>query len=98
MKRYPTTNERITSNQSSTEGIANRNSSENVEEAFDEQFRVFIAPLTRQLDKLTRLVQRMAISRHPNSYLRIELDTTSGTAMPQSNIDSFFVGTVTLLG
>ena len=79
----------------STEEIANRCSSENVEgdilefqklaqEPVNEQTRGFIAPLIRQLEELTRLVQGMTTSRHPNFYLRSELGITSGTAKPQS--------------
>ena len=97
------------SNHGSTEEIADRNSSENFEgevpefqtltqEAVNEQIRGFIAPLTPQLEELTRLVQRMTTSRQPNSYPRAELGTVSGTAMPQSNTwvkltiySSFFV-------
>ena len=85
------------SNHGSTEELANRSSSENVEggtpefqtltqEAVNEQIRRFIAPLTRQLEELTRLVQGMTTSRHPNYYPRTELGITSGTAMPQSDI------------
>ena len=92
-KRSQTSIERITS---STEEMANRSSSENVkreipefqrltQEAVNEQIRGFIAPLTRQLGELTRLVQGMTTSRHPNFYPRTELGTTSGTAMPQSD-------------
>ena len=95
-KRYQTSIERILSNHSDTEEIDNRCSSENVEgevpefqmltqETLIEQIRGFIAPLTRQLEELTRLVQGSTTSRHPNSYPRIELGTTSGTAMPQSD-------------
>ena len=95
-KGYQTYNERTVSHHGSTEEIANRISSENVEgkslefqtltqEAVNEQIRGFIASLTRQLEELTRLVQRMTTSRHPNSYRRTELGTTSGTAMPQSD-------------
>ena len=51
----------------------------------NEQIRGFIAPLTRLLEELTRLVQGMITSRHPNSYPRTELGTTSGTAMLQSD-------------
>ena len=80
-----------------TEEIANRSSSENVEgeiaefqmliqEAVREQVRGSTAPITRQLDDLTRLVQGMTTSRHPSSYSKTELGTTSGTAMPQSDI------------
>ena len=95
-KRYQTSNERIMSNHGSTEEIANRNSSQNVkgdvpefrtltQEAVNEQIRVFMAPLTRQLEELTWLVQGMTTSRHPISYCRTDLGTTSGTAMPQSD-------------
>ena len=81
---------------SSTEEIVNRSSLENMERenpeiqtltqvAVDEQIRGFIAPLTRQLEELTRLVQEMATSKHPNSYHRTELGTLSDTAMPQSD-------------
>ena len=84
-------------NQSSTEEIANRSSSDIVErqiselqalirETFNEQIRGFIAHLTHQLEELTRLVQGMTTSRNQISYLRSELGTTSGTAMPQSEM------------
>ena len=96
-KRYQTSIERIMSNHGSTEEIANRSSSEIVEgeipeiqtltqEAVNEQIRGFIAPLTRQLEELTRLVQGMTTSRHPNSYPKTDLGTTAATAMPQSDI------------
>ena len=78
-KRYQTSIERTMRNHRSTEEIANGSSSENVEgevsefqtltqEAVSEQIRGFIAPLTRQLEELTRLVQGMTTSRHPNAY------------------------------
>ena len=84
------------SHHSSTEEIPNRNPSENVEwespeiqtltqEAINEQIRGSIAPLTRQLEKLTRLVQGISTWRHPNYYPRTELGTVSGTAMPQAD-------------
>ena len=85
------------SHHDSTEEIANRSSSKNVEgeipefqtfqtpEAVNEQIRGFIGLLTRQLEELTRLVQGMTTSRHPNSYPRTELGTTSGMVMPQSD-------------
>ena len=77
-------------NHGSTEEIANRSSWENVEgevsefqtltqEIVNEQARGFIAPPTRQLEELTRLVQAMTTSRHTNFYPRTELGTTSGT-------------------
>ena len=94
-KCYLTSDESEISHHGRTEEIANRNPSEDVvgenleiqtltQEGVDEQIRGFIAPLTRQLEELTRLLQEMSTSRHPNSYPRTELGTTSGTAMPQS--------------
>ena len=84
------------SNHGSLQEIANRSSTKNVDgevpefqnlkqELVNEQIKGFIAPLTRQLEKLTRLVQGMTISRHPNCYPRTELGTTFGTAMPHSD-------------
>ena len=95
-KRCQTSIERTLSNHGSTEGISKGRSLENVEgevsefqtltqEAVKEQIRGFIAPPTRQLEELTRLVQGMTTSRHPNFHHRTELGTTSGTAMPQSD-------------
>ena len=55
------------------------------QEAVNEQIRGFIAPVTHQLEELTRLVQGMTTSWHPNSYSRTELGTASGTAIPQSD-------------
>ena len=89
--------ERTMSIHGSMEKLANRSSSADVErevpesqmlkqEAVNEQIRGFVAPLTRQLEELTRLLQGMTTSRHPNSYPRTQLGTTSGTAMPQSDI------------
>ena len=83
------------SHHASTEELANRSSSENVEgespeiqtltqEAVNEQIRRFIAHLTRQLEELTRMVQGISTSRRPNSYPRTERGT-SATAMPQSD-------------
>ena len=65
-KSYLTSNESQMSHHGCTEEIANRSSSENVlrenletqtltQEGVDEQIRGFIAPLTRQLEELTRL-------------------------------------------
>ena len=95
-ERYQTSVERIMTNHGSTEEIANRRSSENVgrevpefqtliQEPVNEQIRGFIAPLTHQLEELTRLVQGMTTLRHPNPYPKTELGTTSGTAVPQSH-------------
>ena len=107
-KQYPTSVERTMSNHGSTEEIANRSSSENVEgevsdfqsltqETVNEQFRGFIAPLTRQLEELTRLVQGMTTSRHPNSYPSTELGTTFVTAMPHFGKGTCFRNVLYLL-
>ena len=96
-ERYQASIERIMSDHGSTEEIANGNSSENVErevseiqtltqEAVNEQIIGFIAPLTRQLEELTRLVQAMTTSRRPNFYPTTDLGNTSDTAMPQSDM------------
>ena len=80
------------SNHGSTEELGNRNSSENVEgkipefqmlkqEAVNEQIRGLFAHLIRWLDEFTRLVQEMLTSRHPKSYPRIELGTTSSPTL-----------------
>ena len=93
-KRYQTSIERTTSDDGSTKENAIWISSKNVEgelpeiqkltqEAVNEQIRGFIAPLTHQLEELTRLVQAMTTTRHPNHYPRTEFGTTSGTATPQ---------------
>ena len=84
------------SNHGSTEELANRSLSENVEgefpefqmlthESANEQNRGSIAPSTRQVVELTRLVRGMTTPRHPKSCPRTELGTTSGAAMPQSD-------------
>ena len=76
-KRHLTSDESEVSHHGSTEEIAKRNSSENsvgenseihslTQEAVDQQIRGFIAHLTRQLEELTRLVQEISTSRHPN--------------------------------
>ena len=67
------------SNHGSTEEIADRSSPENVEgevpefqkltqEGVNEQIRGFTALVTRQLEELTRLVQGMTTSPHPDPY------------------------------
>ena len=95
-KLNQTSIERTMNNHGSTEEIANRSSSEKfkgevpesqtvTQEAVNEQIGRFIAPVTRQLEELTRLLQGMTTSRHLNSYPRTELGNTSGTAMPQSD-------------
>ena len=71
--------------------IVTGNSSENVErevykiqtmtqEVVNEQIKRFIAPLTRQVEKLTRLVQGMVTTPHPSHYPRTDCGTTSGIA------------------
>ena len=93
--------ERTMSNYSSTDELAIRTSSKNVkrevpvsqtlaQETVNERNRGFIAPLSRQLEELTRLVQGMTSSRHPNFYPWTERGTTSGTAMPQSDKLDFY--------
>ena len=88
-KRYLTSDESEMSLHGSTEGMANRNATKNfvgenpemqtlTQEAVDEHSSGFVAPLTHQLDELTRLLQEMSTSRHPNSYPRTELGNTSG--------------------
>ena len=85
------------SQHSSTEEVANKNSLKNIvgenremqtltQEALDEQIRGFVAPLTRQVEELNRLVQEMSTSREPKSNPRTELRTTFGTAMRQSGM------------
>ena len=86
------------SHHGNSEEIAHKSSSENVDgeipeiqtltqEAVNEQIRRFIAPLTRQLEELTRLVQGMTTSCYPNPYPRTELGTISGTAMPSPTLE-----------
>ena len=95
-KRYQTSIERTMRDHGSTEEIATEILSEKVEgevseiqtwtqEAVNEQIRGFIARLTRQLEELTRLVQGMTTTRHPNYYPRTEFGTTSCTTIPQSH-------------
>ena len=95
-KRYQTSIGRTMSDHGSKEENETRISSENVErevseiqtltqEAVNGQIRRFIAPLTRQLEELTRLVQGMTTTQHPNHYPRTEFGTTSGTATHQSD-------------
>ena len=53
------------------------------QEAVKEQIKGFIAPLTRQLEELTRLVQEMVTTPHPSHYPRTDYITISGTAAHQ---------------
>ena len=73
------------------------NSPENVEgevpeihtltrEAVNKQIKGFIALLTRQLKKLTRLVQGRLTTPHPSHYPRTDFSTISGTAARQSDM------------
>ena len=55
------------------------------QEAVNEQIKGFIAPLTRQLEKLNWLVQGMVTKPHPSHYPRTDFGTTSGTATHQSD-------------
>ena len=80
------------STEENTAGILSKNVEGEVSEiqtltqkAVNKKIRGFIAPLTRQLKELTRLVQGMTNTRHPNHYPRTEFGTTSSTAMPQSD-------------
>ena len=86
------------SDHGSTEGNVTGISSENVErevseiqtlsqETVDEQIRGFLAPLTRQIEELTRLVQGMVTKQHPECYPRTDLGSTSFTATHQSDTD-----------
>ena len=53
------------------------------QEAVSEQIRRIIAPLISQLQALTRLVQEMVTTQHPDHYHRTDYCTTSGTATYQ---------------
>ena len=85
------------SDHGSTEENVTGNSSENVEgevfeiqtltqEAVNEQIRAFVAPLTRKLEELTRLVQGMVTTPHPSHYPRTDFGATCGIATYQSDI------------
>ena len=50
------------------------------QEAVNEQIKAFIAPLTRQLEQLTRPVQGIVTTQHPSQYPRTDISTTFGTA------------------
>ena len=78
-------------------------SSENIEEeipevhtliqkAVKEQIKKFIAPLTRQLEEMTRLVQGMVATVYPSPYSKSDYSTTSGTATYLSDIRTTIVG------
>ena len=55
------------------------------QKAVNDQFKGFIAPLTRQLEELIRLVLRMVITPHLSHYHRADFGTSSGTATYQSD-------------
>ena len=95
-KRYYTSIERTMSDHGSLGENLTGNSSEDVEEEVseiqmlteemvNEQVRGFMAPLTRQLEELTRLVQGMVTTQHLDDYPRTDFGTTSGTATYQSD-------------
>ena len=50
-----------------------------VQEEVNEQMRGFIPPLTRQLEELTRLVQGMVTTQHPDLYPKTDFGNISGT-------------------
>ena len=58
------------------------------QEAVSEQIKGVIAPLTRQLEELTRLVQGMVTTSHPSHYPRTAFGTTYGTARHQSDSEN----------
>ena len=75
------------SDNDSIEENVTENSSKNVEgevseiqtltqKPVNEQIKGFIAPLTRQLEELTRLVQRIVTTHHPDHYPRTNFGTT----------------------
>ena len=94
-KRYYISIERTMSDQGSIEENVTGNSLEYVEGEVSEiqtltqeavkQIRGFIAPLTRQLEELTQLVQGMVTTQHPYHYPRTDFATTSGTVTYQSD-------------
>ena len=61
------------------------------QEAVNEQIKGFIAPLTRQLEELTRLVQGMVATPRPTHYPRTDYHIISGTIVHQPDRTSFFV-------
>ena len=57
------------------------------QEEVNEQIKGFNAPLTRQLEELTWLVQGMVTIPHPSHYPRAEYSTTYGIDAHQSDND-----------
>ena len=95
-KRYNTQTKREMSENDSVDENITVNSSENVEgevskintltqKAVNGHIKGYIAPLTRQLAELTRLLQGMITILHPSHYPGAEFRTTSDTAMHQSD-------------
>ena len=93
-KKYNADPARIMSENGSVEDNRAGNSSENTEEevpqirtltqeALKEQIEGFMAPLTRQLEEFTRLVQEMVTTPHASHYPRTDYSTISGTAAHQ---------------
>ena len=86
----------------SIEGNRVYNTSENAEEEIPEarvlsqkpvnqQVKSFIAPLTRQLEELTRPSQGMATTQHSSHYPRAQYSAISGAAVhPDDNMWSVF--------
>ena len=85
------------SKNSSVEEKRAGNTSESVEEevleshiltqqTVNEQIKGFIAPLTRQLGELTRLVHGMVPTLHPSRYPRTDYSTNSDTTAYQPDI------------
>ena len=102
-KWYNTAIERTMSENGSIEEHVTKKSSANVEreisetqtlnqKAVNEQTKGFIAPLTRQLEELTRLVQGMVTTTHPSHYPRTDFGATSSTATHQSDSQIFKLG------
>ena len=57
------------------------------EEAINEQIKGFIAPLTRQLEELTRLVQGMVTTPHPCYHPKTDYSSISGTSAYQPDTE-----------
>ena len=54
--------------------------------AVNEQIKGLFAPLIRQLEKLTRLVQGLVTTPHPRHYPKFNSITTYGTTAIQSDM------------
>ena len=94
-KWYNTSTERTMSENGSIEENPAENLSENVEEVsgiqtltqkvVNEQIEGNIAPLKRQLEELTRMVQGMVTTPHPCHCPKTDFGKTSGTAAYESD-------------